>query len=182
MIVTLIVACEIMFWVFIAAGLTARYLFRKPGVGAGLLTCAPLVDVVLLVATALDLRDGGQANASHGLAAAYIGASIAFGHSLISWADARFAYRFAGGPKPVAPPKYGTPRAVREWREFGKAALAWAISCGLLAAAIIMVGDASRTEALSSWVRTLTVVLAVWGAIALSYTVFPKREKLTVRG
>ena len=182
MIVTLIVACEIMFWVFIAAGLTARYLFRKPGVGAGLLICAPLVDVVLLVATALDLRGGGQANASHGLAAAYIGVSIAFGHSLISWADARFAYRFAGGPKPVAPPKYGTPRAVREWREFGKAALAWAVSCGLLAAAIVMVGDASRTEALSSWIRTLTVILAVWGAIALSYTVFPKREKLTVRG
>ncbi len=25
-------------------------------------------------------------------------------------------------------------------------------------------------------------VLAIWGAIALSYTVFPKREKVTARG
>ena len=107
MIVHLIIACEIMFWVFIAAGLAARYLLRRKTLGAALLICAPLVDVVLLVATALDLRGGGEANFTHGLAAAYIGFSVAFGHSLISWADARFAYRFAGGPAPVAPPKYG---------------------------------------------------------------------------
>lgn len=107
MIVHLIIACEIMFWVFIAAGLAARYLLRRKTLGAALLICAPLVDVVLLVATALDLRGGGEANFTHGLAAAYIGFSVAFGHSLISWADARFAYRFAGGPAPVAPPEYG---------------------------------------------------------------------------
>ena len=56
MIVHLIIACEIMFWVFIAAGLAARYLLRRKTLGAALLICAPLVDVVLLVATALDLR------------------------------------------------------------------------------------------------------------------------------
>ncbi|NMM86631.1 hypothetical protein B2J88_20045 [Rhodococcus sp. SRB_17] len=182
MIIHLIVACEIMFWVFIAAGLAARYLLRKPTLGAALLICAPLVDVVLLVATALDLRGGGQANFSHGLAAAYIGVSVAFGHSLVAWADAQFSYRFAGGPRPVAPPKYGTPRALREWREFGKAALAWAISCGLLTVAIFLVDDAGRTEALEGWISNLTLVLGIWAVVALSYTLFPKREKLTARG
>ena len=48
-------------------------------------------------------------------------------------------YRFAGGPAPVAPPKYGSARALREWREFGKAAIAWAVACGLLGAAIFLV-------------------------------------------
>lgn len=182
MIVHLIIACEIMFWVFIAAGLAARYLLRRKTLGAALLICAPLVDVVLLVATALDLRGGGEANFTHGLAAAYIGFSVAFGHSLISWADARFAYRFAGGPAPVAPPKYGSARALREWREFGKAAIAWAVACGLLGAAIFLVDDPTRTGSLDGWISKLTVVLAIWGAIALSYTVFPKREKVTARG
>ncbi|MGC0362559.1 hypothetical protein ABH922_000543 [Rhodococcus sp. 27YEA15] len=181
MIVQLIIACEIMFWVFIAAGLAARYLLRRPTLGAALLICAPLVDIVLLVATALDLRGGGEANFSHGLAAAYIGFSVAFGHSLVSWADARFAYRFAGGPAPVRPPKYGTARATREWREFGRAALAWAISCGLLTLAIHYVDDPSRTEALSSWIGKLTLVLGIWGIIALSYTLFPTRTAVNSR-
>ncbi|MFD1810719.1 hypothetical protein [Rhodococcus gannanensis] len=177
MIVHLIVACEILFWVFLGAGLTARYLLRRPSLGAALLVGAPLIDVVLLVATTIDLRGGAEASWSHGLAAAYIGFSVAFGHSVIRWADARFAHRFAGGPAPVRPPRHGTARAVREWREFGKAVVAWSVACGLLLAATAMVGDPSRTAALSDWTETLTVVLGIWGVIALSYTVFPVRAK-----
>ena len=82
----------------------------------------------------------------------------------------------------MAPPRYGSARALREWREFGKAAIAWAIACGLLGAAIFLVDDPARTGALDGWISKLTVVLAIWGAIALSYTVFPKREKVTARG
>ncbi|MDN5544878.1 MAG: hypothetical protein L0H03_06355, partial [Rhodococcus sp. (in: high G+C Gram-positive bacteria)] len=61
-------------------------------------------------------------------------------------------------------------------------AIAWAIACGLLGAAIFLVDDPARTGALDGWISKLTVVLAIWGAIALSYTVFPKREKVTARG
>jgi hypothetical protein len=35
-------------------------------------------------------------------APAYLGFSVVFGPSVIRWADARFAHRFAGGPPPVA--------------------------------------------------------------------------------
>ncbi|WP_114723008.1 hypothetical protein [Rhodococcus sp. AG1013] len=181
MIVQLIVVCEILFWVFLGAGLVARYLLRRPALGAALLIGAPLVDVVLLVATTIDLRSGSAASWSHGLAAAYIGFSVAFGHSIICWADARFAYRFAGGPAPVKPPRHGAGRAIREWREFGKAMIAWGIACGLLSAAIAMVDDPTRTAALSDWIDTLTVVLGVWGVIALSYTVFPAGAKAVER-
>lgn len=182
MIVQLIVACEVLFWVFLGAGLIARYLLRRPTLGAALLVGAPLVDVVLLIATTADLRGGTVATWSHGLAAAYIGFSVAFGHSIIRWADARFAHRFAHAPAPVKPPRYGRARAIREWREFGKATVAWAIACGLLLAAIAMVGEPARTEALSDWIRTLSVVLGVWGLITLSYTVFPARERTSSSG
>ena len=49
------------------------------------------------------LRGGGSANWSHGLAATYLGVSVAFGPRMVPWADQRFAHRFAGGPPAVAP-------------------------------------------------------------------------------
>ncbi|WP_278249709.1 hypothetical protein [Rhodococcus sp. ABRD24] len=39
-----------------------------------------------------------------------------------------------------------------------------------------MVDDPTRTAALTDWIRKLTIGLGVWGAIALSYTVFPARS------
>lgn len=162
MLLAVIVACEIGFWVVLAAGLVSRYLLRKPGLGAALLICVPLVDLVLLAATVLDLRGGATADFTHGLAAAYLGFSVAFGHGIIAAADAHFAHRFAGGPRPPGRPRYGAARTRHEWREFGKAACAWALSCALLLAAIVLVGDSARTSAFASWLSLLTLVLGVW--------------------
>jgi len=117
---------------------------------------------VLLAATVVDLRRGATATAAHGLAAAYIGFSVAFGHGIVRWADERFAHRFAGGPPPQRPPRYGREHARHEWREWGKALLGWAVACGLLLAAILLVGDAARTEQLRAWIARLTLVLVVW--------------------
>jgi hypothetical protein len=172
-----IVAAEAGFWVLLAAGLGARYLLRRPRLGAGLLIAVPLVDVFLLAVTVVDLRGGATAGGAHGLAAVYIGVSVAFGHRMVRWADARVAHRFAGGPPPPKAPKHGRARARHEWREFRKAAIAWAIACGLLLAAIAVVGDASRTEALQWWIVRLTGVLAVWSLWPITYTVWPARPK-----
>ncbi|MEU7818376.1 hypothetical protein [Pseudonocardia sp. NPDC049154] len=53
----------------------------------------------------------------------YLGFTVAFGHSLIRWADVRFAHRFAhrfaGGPPP-APKPTGAARTAYEWREWTK--------------------------------------------------------------
>ena len=162
MLVMLIVACEVAFWALLAAGLGARYLLRWPRISAALLVAVPLVDLVLLAATIVDLRRGATATAAHGLAAAYIGCSVAFGHGIIRWADERFAHRFAGGPPPRRPPRYGRERARHEWREWGKALLAWAIACGLLLLAILLVGDPARTEQLRGWIVRLSLVVGVW--------------------
>ncbi|MGY0233828.1 hypothetical protein [Longispora urticae] len=168
---------EVLFVVSLLSGLVVRYVFRMPRTGAALLLAAPVIDLGLLAATAVDLHGGGRAGWQHGLAAVYLGFSVAFGHSMVRWADQRFAYRFAGGPPPVKPPRYGTGRALYEWREFAKLALACGIAAGLLALAIAYVGDASRTAALSGWLGRMGVVAAIGFVWAASYTVFPKRER-----
>ena len=107
----LIIVCEVLFWVFVLAGLVARYIFKKEKLGAFLLICTPLVDVLLLVVTFIDLKNGAVATTVHGIAAIYIGVSIAFGHQMIKWADERFAAKFVGGKKPVKRKKYGKEHA-----------------------------------------------------------------------
>jgi hypothetical protein len=52
--------------------------------------------MLLLAATDFDLRSGSVATFAMGLAAAYLGFTIAFGGVTIDWADAVFARRFAG--------------------------------------------------------------------------------------
>jgi hypothetical protein len=175
--VAVIAGCEIGFWVVLAAGLTARYPLRMRRTGAALLLGVPLVDLVLLAATVIDLRGGATAGFAHGLAAAYLGYSVAFGHSMVRWADERFAHRFAGGPPPARKPKYGWARTRYEWREFGKAAVATAVGCGLLLAMIALVGDSGRTAALTGWTARLGLVLAVWSLWPITHTLWPSRPK-----
>ncbi|MFD0570218.1 hypothetical protein ACFQ0T_14540 [Kitasatospora gansuensis] len=102
MIVTLIVAGEVGFWVVLALALAARYLLGWRTVSTVLLLGLPLIDLVILVLTVLDLRHGTVASWTHGLAASYVGFSVAYGHYLVGWADAHVQHRFAGGPKPPA--------------------------------------------------------------------------------
>ena len=170
MLIFVIVAAEIGFWVLLAAGLATRYALGRRRLGAILLASVPVVDLVLLTATVIDLSGGATADFTHGLAAAYIGFSVAFGHSMIRWADQRWAHRFAGGPPPWRPPKGGRERARYEWREFGKALIAWAVSTGLLLTAIAIVGDAERTEALEGWIVRLSMILAIWSIWPISHT------------
>ena len=93
MIVTLIVICEVGFWVLLAAGLGLRYLAKMPRTGAALLLCEPLLEVVLLVVTVLDLRAGAAPDWKHGLAALYIGYTLAFGHYTVRWLDGHARHR-----------------------------------------------------------------------------------------
>ncbi|ONI84986.1 hypothetical protein ALI22I_31535 [Saccharothrix sp. ALI-22-I] len=160
--VVLIVACEIGFWVVLGAGLLARYALRMRRLGAILLVCTPLVDVVLLVATVFDLRSGGEAKTVHGIAAIYLGVSVAFGHTMLRWADQRFAHRFAGGPPPTKPPKRGPAKVRYEWREWGKFLVAWAIACGVMLLLMYVVSTPERTQVLWGQMRWMTVVGVVW--------------------
>jgi hypothetical protein len=163
--VLLIAICEIGFWVLLAAGLLARHLLRLPRVGMVFLIATPLLDVVLLIATMFDLGRGAQATAVHGLAATYLGFSVAFGHSTIRWVDQRVQHWFAGGPKPAKIPKYGPVRIRHELREWVKCLLAVAIASAVMLLLIFVVGSPAQTEALwrpSGWIPRLGVVLGIW--------------------
>ena len=176
MLFVLIVACEVAFWVLLAAGLSVRYLLHRRRLGGLLLLTVPLVDLVLLVASVADLRDGGQAGLAHGLAAAYLGFTVAFGHDMVRWADVRFAHRFAGGPPPERRKLYGRERTRYEWRAWGKGMLGWAVACGLLLAGVAFVGDLDRSAALLEWAGRLTFVMVIWLVFwPVAYTVFPTR-------
>ncbi|MFE9608802.1 hypothetical protein [Streptomyces sp. NPDC006012] len=176
MIVGLIIVCEVAFWVLLAAGLAFRYVLRMPRTGLALLLCEPLLEVVLFAVTAIDLKNGAQPDWRHGLAAVYIGFTVGLGHSMVTWADARVAHRFAGGPPPVKPPKYGMARAVHEWRTAARWIVASAVAIALLQAAIWYVGGAGETGSLRAWQSRMVWLIGINLVIAVSYTVFPKRE------
>lgn len=175
--VVMIAVCEIGFWVVLALGLVARYLLRWRRTSVVLLLGTPLLDVALLVATVIDLRRGGQASDVHGLGAAYLGFSVAFGHSLIRWADQRVNHRFFGGPEPWRPPRHGAAKVRHEWREWAKCLLACGIACGVMLLLIFVVGTPERTEALwQGWIPRLGVVLGIWFATGpLRMTLVPPR-------
>ena len=182
MIVTLIVICEVAFWVLLAAGLALRYLARAPRAGAAVLLCEPLLEVILLVVTVIDLRGGAEPDGKHGLAALYIGFTATHGHYLVKRADGYFFHRFAGGPPPVKPPRYGMARALHEWKMGARAVGAAAIAAALLQLAVWYVDDPGQSEPLRMWQLWMAWVSGLSVIIALSYTIWPKRPKKGERG
>lgn len=129
----LILLCEVAFWVFLVAGLACRYLLQMQRLSRALLTCIPIVDLLLLLITAYDLTQGARPTFAHGLATAYIGFTIAFGPILVAWADSHFAHRFLSAPLPQPPPSKGWPAFRYELALWFRCLAAVAISCVLIA-------------------------------------------------
>lgn len=157
-----IIACEIGFWIILGAGLLTRYVFRQQRLGLALLACTPLVDVVLLVVSIVDLSRGGDPQWTHGLSALYLGYSILFGHDMIRWADQRVAHRFAGGPPPYKVPKHGPVRQRHEWKLFGKAAAASLIAAGISGILIAVTDAGKRDDAVTVTLPRIGIVLVIW--------------------
>lgn len=177
MIIAVIVACEIAFWVLLAIGLTLRYPLRSPRAGLVTLALVPLVDIVLLIATALNLRLGATATVAHSLAAFYLGFSLAYGHRLMKWADVRFAHRFANGP----PPKklFGWQHTRLCWHDVARTALAVGIASGITWALIAWANEPARTAALESTYRWSVLIIGVEILFAVSYTIWPRKAPAT---
>jgi hypothetical protein len=148
-----IVACEVAFWVILLLSLIARFILHRPVASRWLLLSLPLIDVALLGFTALDLRAGRTATLAHGLAAVYVGFTVAFGSTVVRWADERFAHRFAAGPTPTVAPSTGW-RAVRfELELWLRCIAAWVMALGLLAGVIGYLGNSEATQPLLLWFR-----------------------------
>ncbi|MCB4208182.1 hypothetical protein [Arthrobacter sp. UM1] len=175
MVLITIIACEVSFWVLLVAGLAARYLFRRKRLGAALLIAAPVVDLVLLGVTAVDLRRGAEPTFAHSLAALYIGGSIAFGHSIVRWMDNRWAARHEGAPLPPKPT--GRAHSLMAWKNFGLGVIAAGISWGLLLVLEHLALDGVDVTALTSTHDTIRRGLVIGFVIALSYTIWPRKAE-----
>lgn len=173
----MIIACEIGFWVVIALGLVIRYVFKMNKLGLIFLALTPVIDLILLVTTSIDLYRGATASSIHGIAAVYIGVSIAFGKSMIQWADERFQYYITKqGPRPAK--RYGLEYAKHYLKGWGRHVIAFLIGAGLLAGMIYFINDASRTEALSGILRLWSIILGIDFLISLSNFIWPTKAKV----
>ncbi|MEU7552589.1 hypothetical protein AB0B01_09545 [Streptomyces sp. NPDC044571] len=174
MLVALIIACEIGFWVLLAGGLALRYLARMPKLGAAVLLCEPLLELALLVATTLDLKNGGEPSWTHGLAALYLGYTVGYGPYTVKWLDRHAAYRFGEGPKPPGP-MYGKARAAHEWKLWVRTLAGAAVALGLLQAAVWYVGDAADTGGLRAWQIAALRVFVIHTVVAATYSIWPRK-------
>ncbi len=142
-----IVACEVGFWLVLAAGLLLRYGLRRRTASTWVLRSIPLVDLALLAAVAADVAGGAEVGQVHRLAGIYLGVTVAFGHSIVAWADVRVAHRFAGGSPPEPTPKGRAALAI-EVRSFLRWLLAAAIALAATGLLAVTVADRAQADAL----------------------------------
>jgi len=158
----LILACEIGFWAVLLVALAVRYLLRKERLSLMLLAGLPLIDLLLMLFTATDLRRGSTATFAHGLAAAYIGFTVAFGGKAVEWADAHFAHRFASGPAPAKAPTRGWELVRYDFKLWARCVVACVITVALIEALVQFVGNAETTQPLLAWHKHAFGCIVLW--------------------
>jgi hypothetical protein len=183
----LIAGSEIGFWVLLAAGLAARYPLRLRRTSTVLLLMVPVLDLVLVGACVADVASGSPPGRVHGLAAVYLGATVAFGHSLITWADRWAAHRLAGGPRPRKP-RPGPEKVAHEWREWAKVVLLSGIAVAVMLLVAAVSGDGVPAlpgwaeDPMWNWALRAGVVTAVWFVAGPVWTSLTSRRERTDAG
>ncbi|ORM24244.1 hypothetical protein [Williamsia sp. 1135] len=161
-ILVVIIGCEVGFWVMVFAGMCLRYLLHLRTISTIVLAAVPVLDALLLAAVALDIHQGSTVETVHRLAGVYLGVTVAFGHSVVTWADGWFAHRFADGPAPARGPKKGQAAFRREVRAFGQWMCAATISGITVVGLAQTVADPEQASALYGVFPTLGVITVLW--------------------
>lgn len=169
-----IVACEIGFWVFIIAGLVTRYIFNQKRAGLVLLAMTPVVDVVLLIVTSVDIYHGATATIAHSIAPLYIAISLVYGKSMVRWADERFLYYIKReGPKPKR--RIGMDYAIHSMKGSLLHVLAYAIGGAMMLGMIAYIGDESRTTEIWNTLKVWGIVVLIDNGISVTYFIWPRK-------
>lgn len=172
----LIVGVEIAFWVVILLGLITRYIAKKKRLGLFFLALTPVIDLVLLIATAVDLYNGATATTVHAIAAIYLGVSIAFGKSMIAWADRQFMYYILKEGEKTAK-KSGYAHARHEIKGSLQHVLAFMIGGAFIFGIHLFIADPERTAGLLNPLRIWALVVGIDLLYSASYFLWPKRVK-----
>ncbi|MGV2941580.1 hypothetical protein AB5I83_18410 [Mesobacillus sp. LC4] len=174
----MIVACEIAFWIVIILGLTIRYVFKKNKLSIIFFALTPLIDLLLLTLTSYDMYRGATATIAHGIAAIYIGVSVAYGKSMINWADSRFRYYILRkGEKPQR--LKGSEFSRNERKNLFRHYAAFLIGGSMLGLIVFLIQDSARTESLFAVLKTWGFILVIDTAITASYFIWPRKDKAT---
>ncbi|RUL52036.1 hypothetical protein [Lysinibacillus antri] len=168
-----IIAAEITFWIVIIAGLFARYIMKWKKTSILLLLLTPLIDLALIALTVVDLKNGAIATTAHGISVIYIGVSIAYGKTMIAWADEKFQTWILKRPS-TKQTLFGIEKGKHELKMWLRHLVSFAIGSVMFWAIISFVGTES-TEAIRGIWKTWSIVLLIDGAISLSYILFPKK-------
>ena len=159
---TVIVLCELGFWVLIAVGLLVRYVLRRRRAATWILASVPVLDVVLIIAVAFDLASGTPVGGVHHLAAYYLGFSVGFGPALIRWVDVRVAHSFFGGPAPVKITKDTVEYRRYLWQDWFRAVVACGIAALVLLVLAFTVASGEQSAALVGNIAPLGLILGIW--------------------
>ncbi|MDN4494790.1 hypothetical protein [Ureibacillus aquaedulcis] len=170
-----IIAAEILFWVAILAGLFARYVLHRKRLSYLLFLLTPIIDLALIALTVVDLQSGAVATIAHGVSVIYIGVSIAYGKTMIAWADDKFQ-TYILKKESAKKPLYGTEKGLHELKMWGRHVLAYAIGSVMFWLIITLI-NSNSTEALFNVWRIWSIALLIDGGISLSYLLFPKRAQ-----
>ncbi|MGC4933086.1 hypothetical protein ACLQ3C_05340 [Gordonia sp. DT30] len=176
-----ILGCEIGFWALVIGGLSVRYMLRRRRPSTVILALVPVVDVVLLIAVAVDLSHGAEVTIVHRLAGIYLGETAAFGHSIVAWTDARFAHWFAGAKAPPRPPRSGPAAFRHELLAFGQWLIAAAIATGAILVLSVTVASAQQADDLRGIFPMLGVVTVIWLLTGPVWTLFDARDDADAR-
>ncbi|MFI6165448.1 hypothetical protein ACIBCN_01560 [Nocardia sp. NPDC051052] len=160
--VTVILTCEVAFWILAATGLLLRYVVRWRQTSSVVLALVPLIDVCLVGAVAIDVYRGAEVTGIHLLAGIYLGWTVVFGKGTIAWLDGWFAYRFAGAPRPAKRPKHGPEALKNETKSFVKWLVAAAIALAVCFGLSVTVADAQQAAALREVLQPLGIITVIW--------------------
>lgn len=176
MITFFIILAEISYWIFILLGLVTRYIIKQEKLSIWLFGATPLIDLMLLIFTVFDLKNGTEATFAHALAAIYIGVSIAYGKQMIKWADIQFQYYFLKIDNRPAK-LFGIERGKKEMEGFFKHLIAYLIGGIFLVGMIYFLNNATNTENLMATWRIWSIILGIDFLISFSYILFPTSKK-----
>lgn len=172
-----ILLAEVAFWVVISAGLVSRYIWKRQRLSIVLLALTPVIDLALLVLTAIDLRNGQVASVVHGIAAIYIGVSVAYGKTMIEWADEKFHHWILKQSKEKEK-LFGKAKGIHELKMWIRHIIAYGMGSALLYGMIQYIGDSGNTDVFWQMIKYWGIIVLIDGAISISYILFPKENKI----